>query len=265
MNELYLIQLFCIIDDAICNLLKDDCRSRFTNSEVIFIGIIAARFFSGNIRMAYSFLFFHKYLSNSISESRLNRRIRKIDCWDKLLQTLAKADSQYIVDSFPVSSCRLSREHRSKLFQGRCFKGYNASHKTYFHGLKIHIIVSKTGMPFTFQITPGSEHDLTALKFMTLPFIKKIYLYGDKAYNDFKFEKILLKNAIKLIPERKENYLKQHGKRIRSKLKRYRKRVETAISGIARLMPRWIQAVTNEGFETKISLFILAYATTFLN
>jgi len=29
-------------------------------------------------------------------------------------------------------------------------------------------------------------------------------------------------------------------------------------------MPRWIQAVSNDGSETKIVLFIGAYATTFL-
>jgi len=263
MNEIYLIRLFCTIDDAICKLLKDDCRSRFSNSEIVFIGIVAARFFSGNIRMAYSFLFFQKYLSNSISESRLNRRLRKIDCWDKLLYILAKDDSQYIIDSFPVSSCRLSRAYRAKLFLGKIFKGYNASHKTYFHGLKVHLIVSKIGIPFSFEITPGSEHDLAVLKYMALFFPNKVNLYGDKAYNDFNFEKFLYKKGIHLIPERKTNYLKQHSKKIKSKLKKYRKRVETAISGIVQLMPRWIQAVSNEGFETKIILFIVAYATTF--
>ena len=265
MNELYLIRLFCLIDDAIHQLIIDDSRCKFSNSEVVFVGIIAARFFSGNIRMAFSFLFFHKYLSYPISESRLNRRIRKIDFWNKLLQILAKEDSQYIVDSFPISSCRLSREQRSKLFQGKSFKGYNASHKVYFHGLKVHLIVSRIGKPFTFQITPGSEHDLTALKYMDLPFYWKVWLYADKAYNDFKFEKELKRKNINLIPERKENFLKYHGKRILGRLKKYRKRIETSISGIVQFMPRWIQAVSNDGFETKIALFIVAYATTFLN
>lgn len=265
MNELYLIRLFCIVDDAVQQLIDDDCRCKFSNSETVFVGIIAVRFFSGNIRMAFSFLFFHKYLTYHISQSRLNSRIRKLDCWDKLLQILAQEDSQYVIDSFPVSSCRLSRERRSKLFIGKCFKGYNASHNTYFHGIKIHLIVSKAGMPFTFQITPGSEHDLTALKYMELPFWRKICLYADKAYNDFAFEKLLRKEGIRLIPERKENFLKFHEKTITARLKKYRKRVETAISGIVQLMPRWIQAVSNDGFETKKALFIIAYAITFLN
>ena len=266
MKEIYFIKLFCIIDDSLKQLsIKDDIRSKISNSEVVFVGIIAARFFSGNIRMAFSFLFFHKYLTLHISESRLNRRIRSIDCWDQLLKILAKDDSHYVVDSFPISSCRLSREQNSKLFQGKQFKGYNASHKTFFHGLKVHLIVSKIGAPFIFQISPGSEHDLTALKYMDLPFTKKIFLYADKAYNDAKFEKDLKRDKIYLIPQRRDNSLKNYGRIILSRLKKYRKRIETAISGIVQFMPRWIQAVSNEGFETKIALFIVAYATTFLN
>lgn len=266
MNETYLIKLFCIIDDSLKQLsIKDDIRSKFSNSEVVFVGIIAARFFSGNLRMAFSFLFFQKYLTFPISESRLNRRIRRLDCWDNLLLILAKDDSHYVVDSFPISSCRLSREQNSRLFQGKQFKGYNASHKTFFHGIKVHLIVTKFGVPFTFQITPGSEHDLTTLKYMDLPFTKRVFLYADKAYNDYKFEEKLYKNKISLIPQRKENSLKSYRKVVLSRLKKYRKRVETAISGIVQFMPRWIQAVSDEGFETKIALFIVAYATTFLN
>lgn len=157
--------------------------------------------------MAFSFLFFHKYLAYHISESQLNRRIRQINCWNKLLQTLTKYESHYVVDSFSISSCRLSREQSSKLFHRRQFKGYNASHKTFFHGLKGHLIISKIGAPFIFQITPGSEHDLTALKFMNLSFHRKIYLYADKAYNDFSFEKSLIKTGVRLIPQRTDNYL----------------------------------------------------------
>ena len=131
--------------------------------------------------------------------------------------------------------------------------------------MKVHLIIDKNGRPFTFQITPGSEHDLTALKFMDLPFVKKVNLYADKAYNDYGFEKNLRKTGVNLIPQRKENSLKKHGKRFLYWLKKYRKRVETTISGIVRFIPRWIQAVSNAGFETKIALFIVAYATTFLN
>jgi len=91
---------------------------------------------------------------------------------------------------------------------------------------------------------------------MDLSFPRPCRLYADKAYNDYKFEDKLSKEKIRLTPQRKENSLK---------LKKYRKRVETAISGIVRLMPRWIQAVTEHGFEMKICLFILAYASNFLN
>lgn len=266
MNDLYLIELFCFIDRALSLLkIRDDPRSRLSEAEVVFVGILAARFFSGNIRNASFFLKDAGYCPKMLSESRLNRRLHKIDYWNTLLNCLSQTESQYIVDSFPVPSCRLSRLYRAKLFRGKCFKGYNASHKTFFHGLKIHLIITKNGCPFLFQITPGSEHDLTALKFMDLKFPKPCRLYADKAYNDKKFEVELAKQKIRLTPQRRANSLKSYTKAIALRLKKYRKRVETAISGIVRLMPRWIQAVTDHGFEMKISLFILAYASNFLN
>jgi len=266
MNDLYLIELFCFIDDALNSLgIKDDPRARFSEAEVVFVGILAARLFSGNIRNASSYLKSSGYCPKMLSESRLNRRLHKVDYWNNILSFLSKADSQYIVDSFPIPSCRLSRLSTARLFKGKCFKGYNSSHKTFFHGLKIHLIIEKNGCLHLFQITPGSEHDLKALKFMDLSFPRPCRLYADKAYNDYKFEDKLLKEKIRLTPQRKENSLKSYTKGIALKLKKYRKRVETAISGIVRLMPRWIQAVTEHGFEMKICLFILVYASNFLN
>jgi hypothetical protein len=40
----------------------------------------------------------------------------------------------------------------------------------------------------------------------------------------------------------------------------YRKRVETAGSLIEQLIPKSIHAVTSQGFELKVALFVLAYS-----
>ena len=262
MKELELIELYCLIEDFIQILEHhNDPRSEFSEAEVVFTGIVAARYFSGNIRKSRCFLKYSGYCPNMLSESRLNRRINRIYFWNDLLKMLADHDYHCVIDSFTISSCRLSRANRRRLFQGRIFKGYNSSHKFYFIGIKVHLITSRTGKPFFFQITPANEHDLTALKFLALPFERPCRLYADKAYNDYQYEDMLRKKSIRLTPQRKENSRKKHSRGVIQWLYKYRKRIETAISGIVRLMPRWIQAVTMEGFETKIALFIVAYAT----
>jgi hypothetical protein len=40
----------------------------------------------------------------------------------------------------------------------------------------------------------------------------------------------------------------------------YRKMVETAGSLIERLLPKSIHAVTSQGFELKVALFVMAYS-----
>ena len=74
----------------------------------------------------------------------------------------------------------------------------------FFHGLKVHLIITKNGCPYIFQITPGSEHDLTALNFNDLSFKNSCRIYADKAYNDYKFEKKLAKKKIRLTSQSKE-------------------------------------------------------------
>lgn len=40
----------------------------------------------------------------------------------------------------------------------------------------------------------------------------------------------------------------------------YRKMVETASSLIERMLPKSIHAVTSQGFELKVALFVIAYS-----
>ena len=57
MNDLYFIELFCFIDNTLNSMgIKEDPRAQLSETEVVFVGILAARLFSGNIRNASFFL-----------------------------------------------------------------------------------------------------------------------------------------------------------------------------------------------------------------
>ncbi len=64
-----------------------------------------------------------------------------------------------------------------------------------------------------------------------------------------------------MVAERKANSKRPHPEDVEKQRSKVRKMVETAISGIVRLMPRWIQAVTEKGFELKLTLFVVAFAS----
>ena len=73
-------------------------------------------------------------------------------------------DGIYVIDSFPVSVCDNIRIRRAKLYQDETHRGYQASKRRYFYGLKIHLMVTSAGQPVECVLTPGSISDVQVLK-----------------------------------------------------------------------------------------------------
>src|ERR1700722_20312530 len=86
----------------------------------------------------------------------------------------------------------------------------------------------------------------------------------DKAYTDYDEEDFLAGLGIDLKPQRKKNAKRQHSGCMNYLIDCKRKMVETAFSGIARLFPKHIHAVTSRGFKLKVALFACAPAITIL-
>jgi len=76
--------------------------------------------------------------------------MRRLHRWFGLLPSLfhlvselkrkISLSSLYFIDSFPVSVCENIRIKRSKLVKGEKYRGYIASKRVYFYGLKVHIV-----------------------------------------------------------------------------------------------------------------------------
>jgi hypothetical protein len=72
--------------------------------------------------------------------------------------------SIYVLDSYPVASCDNYRIYRSRRYRGEDRRGYQASKRRYFYGLKIHIMVTEHGLPIEFFLTSGSYSDTRAYR-----------------------------------------------------------------------------------------------------
>jgi hypothetical protein len=70
---------------------------------------------------------------------------------------------------------------------------------------------------------------------------------------------LLADNDIRLLAVRKANFQKSHHPSTQYLIASRRKHIETAFSGITKLMPKSIHAVTAEGFLIKLIAFIWAY------
>jgi hypothetical protein len=82
---------------------------------------------------------------------------------------------------------------------------------------------------------------------------------ADAAHTGCEMKKMLTGNDIRLPAARKANSKHPHHPCTQYLISIQRKRIETAFSDIAKLMPESIHAVTAEGFLIKLIAFIWAY------
>jgi hypothetical protein len=266
--ELEIIAIYCWCELILKHLkVKEDFRSAMNNAEIITLAIVAVRYFSGNFEKSRRFLQEYNYIPNMLSKSRLNRRLHILGAElivdiQKVIGELFKAKNagqEYAVDSFPVPVCENIRIFHSKIYKDEKYRGYQASKKRYFYGLKVHMVITVNGQPIEFILTPGSCADVTAFKDLDLNLPEGAIVYGDKAYTDYDEEDLLIEAAgIELKPQRKGNAKRRFERCVEYLIDKRRKMVETVFSGIARLFPKHIHSVTPRGFELKVALFACA-------
>lgn len=268
-----IIAMYCVCDDLLKALGHVEPAQRdMTDAEVMTTALVAACHFGGNFEKARGLLAQPRYIPHMLSKSRFNRRLHALadrvwgvfallgEVWKDL-----NTESVYIIDSFPIASCDNIRIRRSRRYAGEVWRGKQASKKRYFYGLKLHLLVTPTGQPVEFFLTPGSVGDVSALKMYDLDVPEGAWITADKAYTDYAVEDVLEVAGRQLSPLRKKNSLRPKPPWVRYMQETYRKMIETTGSGIERLLPKHIHAVTAAGFELKVALFVLAASYSFLD
>lgn len=271
--DLQIIFVYCLCDDLLKALQHwEDPQCRVSDAEILTTALVAALYFGGNFQRAHGFLHDQGYLPNKLSRSRLIRRIHRCEPFlMPLFHALAEAghhlntDSLYIIDSFPLPVCDNIRIRRCQRYQGETWRGYQASKRRYFYGLKIHLLVTAHGQPVEFFLTPGADSDAKALKQYALDLPENATITGDKAYTDYAYEDLLREAGLHLIPLRKKNSKRPLEPALNYLMATARHAVETTGSLIERLLPKHIHAVTATGFELKVGLFILACSLNFVS
>jgi hypothetical protein len=262
-----IIATFCLCDDVLKAMHhQENHQCQMNDAEILTTAFTAALFFRGNHESARAMLKQHGYIPYMLSKSRFNRRLHRIKeiflvVFDLLAQTWKTLNTEavYMIDSIPIAVCDNIRIRRSKIYSGEEFRGYQASKKRYFYGLKIHLMVTQEGQPVECFLTPGSFGDVDALKYYAYTLPDGSIIYADKAYNDYELEDLLHEiDHIHLLPIRKKNSKRAVSPSLSFVQSYHRKRVETAGSLITQLLPKSIHVVTSQGFELKVALFVIA-------
>ena len=232
-----IIAIFCLCDDLLKAMHhQEDRQCQMNDAEIMTTAFIAALFFRGNQESARIMLKQHGYVTHMVSKSRFSRRLHRIKeifiiFFNLLAQTwkTLNTDALYVIDSIPIAVCDNIRIRRSKIYATEDFRGYQASKKRYFYGLKIHLMVTKDGHPVECFLTPGGFGDVDALKYYAYELPDGSIIYADKAYNDYEIEDLLQEvDHIQLLPMRKKNSKRALSPSISFVQSYHRKRVETA-------------------------------------
>jgi len=261
-----IILIYCLCADLLKALdHKEDPQCRMSDAEVMTTGLVAALFFGGKQILACAMLKEQKYISGMLSKSQFCRRLQRLDyLFIALFRVLGEsfkalnAESVYIIDSAPIAVCDNIRIKRNKIYGDEEHRGYQASKKRYFYGVKIHLLVTKDHQPVEFFLSPGAFSDTAALRQFDFDLPEGSQVFGDKAYTDYLVEDLLDEVGIQLVTDRKKNSKRPMPPWLHFFLRQYRNQVETAGSMIERLLPKSIHAVTAKGFELKVILFVLA-------
>ena len=142
----------------------------------------------------------------------------------------------------------------------RCKTLQTASKRRYLYGLKLHLLITETGEPVEFFLTPGSLSDVNGLYGFDFDLPEGATIIADKAYNLYDA------SGSKSEPHAHSQEEQQDPHRPWERGLQWlcRQQVETSGSLIDRKLPKSIHAVTAEGFELKIVLFVLGFSISCL-
>lgn len=202
-----------------------------------------------------------------LEKSRFNRRLHSLsmlinDLFHQVGIVLKEIsdDTEYLLDSFPVPICDNIRIFNVKIIQSAQYRGYIASKKRYFYGVRVQLLTTKNGIPVEFAFMPGSANDVRALNALPLNLPPGSELYGDSGYTDYTIEDDLEQTSqISLKVMRKKNSKRQDppwNKYIKQHTRHY---IETVFSSITCVFPKSIHAVTYQGFLLKLQVFIFSF------
>lgn len=173
-----------------------------------------------------------------ISRPRFNIRRRRLTDYIneisvQLAGKLSAPNEALIIDSAPLPICENSRRFRAKVckedMEVQPSSAYCASHKKWYYGFKLQLVITEKGFPVASGIYSAKCHDVHALNQIATVQKTDCELLGDKGYISSNMQLALWEEQrIKLVTPLKSNMT---GPSNWDNTKRYkRKRVETTLS-----------------------------------
>jgi hypothetical protein len=269
---------------------RDHYLTKMPSSDVLLVAILAITEYGQNYRLALERCKENKFCDYVIHESQFSRRIGRLEDFINLIisdlerfseqEIKASPDlnlfqNSYITDTMPVKICENIRIPRVRITKFKddygitdketieAFRGFIASKRQYFYGVKLSLICNCLGFPKEFELYPGETFDPQCLSFMNLDLGENAELYCDKIYDlDYLEENLKYTENITLKPIRKKTTKKDKSLSAINEISLFRKLIETMFSLYTAILPKKIHAVTITGFLRKVRYSMLGFSFT---
>src|SRR5436309_3193123 len=193
------LTIYCLCDDLLKALRhQEDPQRLMSDAEVMTTAIVAALYFGGNFERARLLLASPRFIPGMLSKSQFNRRLHALRdllmlAFRALGETFKRlnASSLYVIDSFPVAASDNIPIKRDKRFCSERFRGYTASKRRYFYGVKIFLLTAARGEPVEMFLVPGATADVVALDVFDFDLPSASTVYGDSAFILYVVEDLL--------------------------------------------------------------------------
>lgn len=254
------IAVYCCVEDEYRLLFGNQSALRssnnsepaFTDAEVITIALVgelqgedSQKAWHGKVKKNWRHLF-----PSLCDRTRYGRRLRRLRVPIAHIQQHlcfllgVEEDRHRIVDSFPLSLCRLQRVNSSsRPFEYMATVGYNASKKEHYYGFKVQLLCDLRGIPTFLVLTPAHASDLSGFEALVQNLAEAglthlaLFVVADKGYvgKDF-IDTIKATYGIELMPIQRQYDKNLPDSGLNQLLKKSRRVIETTISEFADLM-----------------------------
>ena len=253
--ELYL--LACHIYDtrsATCfQRLSNNSKPEFTDQELVTIylfGHLQGLFEKKAIHRLIDKYWRH-YFPQLPSYQTFNARLNQLEqtfqtiggYLQQMLEENREPEIDRIIDSLPVMLAQGGHAYTARVARDVADRGYCASKKLYFHGVRLHTIAMRRSgtlpLPDQIWVREGSVHDLTSVREQAV-YLPNSSLIGDRAFPDPTFQAMLEQQQTTLFAPRK----KPKGKEL-SQTEKYYNRLVSRLRQPIESFFNWLIAKTD--------------------
>ena len=209
---LFVCHLYDTSSETCFQRLSNNAKPDFTDQELITIWLFAhlnAKFQKKQMRSFitdYWLAWFPNLPAYQTFVLRLNQLEPSFQTFGKLLSQMLHpqpvAEIDQVIDSLPVTLAQHGHAYSARVARDIADVGYCAAKKTYFHGVRLHVIArrrsGKLPLPNQIWLCEGSFYDSKAFKEQQAK-VAHTTLFGDLAYPDQETIELLKEQNTRLI------------------------------------------------------------------